>query len=212
MKTTLVVVELVGRACSLKASTSTVLSIVFCHPPQMRPEPKPVWWQLHVHLEDSSLLCLHKAENSTFCLSDVFILSENCPQLLVVKKPMPNQNLRLKPLENKLSWGLYLFWWVTDEFLSTSDFRDLDHNLSNCQRCPETREVDSEPLETFVLDSPEQSQKQFCLCQFPVEGGGECMASGVRPLCNLPNSFQVVSVGIWVYFLIYNMGVISPLL
>ena len=69
----------------------------------MRPKPEPVWWQLHVHLEDSSLFCIHKGENSTLSLTDVFILCENCLQLLVVKKPMPNQNFKPKLLENKLS-------------------------------------------------------------------------------------------------------------
>lgn len=68
----------------------------------MRPKPEPVWWQLHVHLEDGSLFCIHKGENSILCLIDVFILCENCLQLLVVKKPMPNQDFKLKPLENKL--------------------------------------------------------------------------------------------------------------
>lgn len=119
--------KLVDRASPLRAPISVVLSIIFCQPPQMRPKPEPVWWQLHVHLEDSSLFCIHKGENSTLSLIDVFILCENCLQLLVVKKPMPNQIFKPKPLENKLSWGLYLSWRVMDGFLSTLDFRDLDH-------------------------------------------------------------------------------------
>ena len=69
----------------------------------MRPEPQTVRWERRVHLQDSSWFCVRKGENSTFCLVDVFILCENCLQLLVVKEPMPNQNLKLKPLENKLS-------------------------------------------------------------------------------------------------------------
>lgn len=145
-----------------------------------------------------------------FCLSDVFILCENCLQLLVVKKPTPNQNLRLKPLENKLSWGLYLSWWVKDEFLSTSDFRDLDHNLSNCQRCPGTRKWTQspwKPLPWILLSSCRSSSASATFQEREATwGGGECMASGVRPFCNLASSFQVVSVGIWVYFLIYKRG------
>lgn len=102
MKAFLVVVELEGKASTLEALTSTVFSVVVYQTLQMSPKPEPAWWQLHVHLEDSSLFCIHKGENSTLCLIDVFILCENCLQLLVVKKPMPNQNFKLKPLENKL--------------------------------------------------------------------------------------------------------------
>lgn len=91
-----------GNGAGGKAPTSTVFSIVFYQTLKMRPKPEPVWWQLHGHLEDSSLFCIHKGENSILCLIDVFILCENCLQLLVVKKAMPNQNLKLKPLENKL--------------------------------------------------------------------------------------------------------------
>lgn len=83
----------------------------------------------------SSMYILKAAHCSVFirekipllCLIDVFILCGNCLQLLVVKKPMPNQNFKQKPLENKLYWGLYLSRWVTDGFLSTPYFRDLDH-------------------------------------------------------------------------------------
>lgn len=132
MKTSLVVVELACRARTLKAYTSTVLSIIFYHPPQLRPKPEPVWWQLHVHLEDSSLFYIRKGENSTFCLLDVFILCENCLQLLL-NKPMPNQNFKLKPLENKLSWGLHLSWWVTMDFclLLTSGLRPQIYPTAN---------------------------------------------------------------------------------
>lgn len=96
------VVELVGRAGILKAFQvyspfSHILSV------SQNESEEPMWWQLHVHLEDSSLFCVHKGENSTLCLIDVSILCENCLQLLVVRKPIPNQNFKLKPLENKLS-------------------------------------------------------------------------------------------------------------
>lgn len=187
MKTSLVVVEPACRARTLKAYTSTVLSIIFYHPPQLRPKPEPVWWQLHVHLEDSSLFCIHKGENSTFCLLDVFILCENCLQLLL-NKPMPNQNFKLKPLENKLSWGLHLSWWVTMDFclLLTSGFRPQIYPTANgVLGQGKWTWSHWKPLPWFLLSSHRSSSTSAHAREREATWEAECMASGVRPLCHL---------------------------
>lgn len=54
-----------SRAGNLKAFLSNGLLVFVCQSPKMRPKPNPVWWLLHVHLEDSLLFCIHQGENST---------------------------------------------------------------------------------------------------------------------------------------------------
>lgn len=111
----------------LTASTRTVWPLYAVKHPEWGPSQRLGGGSFACILKTAHCSGFTREKNSTLCLIDVFILCENCQQLLVVKKPVPNQNFKLKPLENKLSWGLYLSWWVTDGFLSAPDFRELDH-------------------------------------------------------------------------------------
>lgn len=207
--------KLWAELSTLTAFPSTVLSIVFCHPPKTRPKPEPGWWQLRVHLEDSSLFCIHKGENSTFCLTDVFILCENCLQLLVVKKPMPNQNFKLKPLENKLSWGLYLSWLVTDGFLSTSDFRDFDRKSIQLPRVSWGRGSELRATGNLCPGFSWVVPEAVVLLPVHRRGRPRGEAESAWPLesnhsASRVTSFKMVSVGLWIYFLVYKMEIIPP--
>lgn len=188
MKASLVVVVLTGRAVPSKHPHP--LSFQLC---SVR---LPTWDLSQSLCGGSSVYILKTAHCSGFirekiplCLLDVFILCENCLQLLVVKTLMPNQNFKLKPLENKLRWGFYLSWWVTDGFLSTPDFGDLDHKSTQLSGMSWGKGGGLRATGNLCPGSLEESQKQFCLCLHTGEGGhmggGEGVASRVRPLWNL---------------------------